>query len=212
MAMSRKVNNMFFEEYEKFSNADKEEFAHVVNTLMLKSFILRENYDRHLKMMKSNRDYSFCERNIDLIREYLEYSGWTIEKDSRLGVISINNEYQENHIRLDFLTSVMVYGLRYIYECAREENQMTSEVLSSANELLKVLIDKGLIKLDKKPSAVSMASCYRFLENHNIINRVSGEFKERTITFYILPSILYVIDMEKINAIFDEVSKFGLDN
>ncbi len=212
MAMSRKVNNMFFEEYEKFSNADKEEFAHVVNTLMLKSFILRENYDRHLKMMKSNRDYSFCERNIDLIREYLEYSGWTIEKDSRLGVISINNEYQENHIRLDFLTSVMVYGLRYIYECAREENQMTSEVLSSANELLKVLIDKGLIKLDKKPSAVSMASCYRFLENHNIINRVSGEFKERTFTFYILPSILYVIDMEKINAIFDEVSKFGLDN
>ncbi|MDD7735593.1 MAG: DUF4194 domain-containing protein [Bacilli bacterium] len=203
---------MFFEEYEKFSNADKEEFAHVVNTLMLKSFILRENYDRHLKMMKSNRDYSFCERNIDLIREYLEYSGWTIEKDSRLGVISINNEYQENHIRLDFLTSVMVYGLRYIYECAREENQMTSEVLSSANELLKVLIDKGLIKLDKKPSAVSMASCYRFLENHNIINRVSGEFKERTFTFYILPSILYVIDMEKINAIFDEVSKFGLDN
>ena len=57
-----------------------------------------------------------------------------------------------------------------------------------------------------------MASCYRFLENHNIINRVSGEFKERTFTFYILPSILYVIDMEKINAIFDEVSKFGLDN
>lgn len=212
MAMSRKVSNMFFEEYEKFSNADKEEFAHVVNTLMLKSFILRENYDRHLKMMKSNRDYSFCERNIDLIREYLEYSGWTIEKDSRLGVISINNEYQENHIRLDFLTSVMVYGLRYIYECAREENQMTSEVLSSANELLKVLIDKGLIKLDKKPSAVSMASCYRFLENHNIINRVNGEFKDRTFTFYILPSILYVIDMEKINAIFDEVSRFGLDN
>lgn len=212
MVMSRKVSNMFFEEYEKFSNADKEEFAHVVNTLMLKSFILRENYDRHLKMMKSNRDYSFCERNIDLIREYLEYSGWTIEKDSRLGVISINNEYQENHIRLDFLTSVMVYGLRYIYECAREENQMTSEVLSSANELLKVLIDKGLIKLDKKPSAVSMASCYRFLENHNIINRVNGEFKDRTFTFYILPSILYVIDMEKINAIFDEVSRFGLDN
>ena len=212
MVMSRKVSNMFFEEYEKFSNADKEEFAHVVNTLMLKSFILRENYDRHLKMMKSNRDYSFCERNIDLIREYLEYSGWTIEKDSRLGVISINNEYQENHIRLDFLTSVMVYGLRYIYEGAREENQMTSEVLSSANELLKVLIDKGLIKLEKKPSAVSMASCYRFLENHNIINRVNGEFKDRTFTFYILPSILYVIDMEKINARFDEVSRFGLDN
>ena len=171
---------MFFEEYEKFTNADKEEFAHVVNTLMLKSFILRESYDRHLKMMKSNRDYSFCERNIDTIREYLEYSGWTLEKDSRLGVISINNEYQENHIRLDFLTSVIVYGIRYLYECAREENQMTTEVFTSSTDLLKVLIDKGLIRTDKKPSAVSMA-------------------------------ILYVIDMDKINAIFDEISRMGIE-
>ncbi len=202
---------MFFEEYEKFTNADKEEFAHVVNTLMLKSFILRESYDRHLKMMKSNRDYSFCERNIDTIREYLEYSGWTLEKDSRLGVISINNEYQENHVRLDFLTSVIVYGIRYLYECAREENQMTTEVFTSSTDLLKVLIDKGLIRTDKKPSAVSMASCYRFLENHNIINRVSGEYRERNFTFYILPSILYVIDMDKINAIFDEISRMGIE-
>lgn len=202
---------MFFEEYEKFTNADKEEFAYVVNTLMLKSFILRESYDRHLKMMKSNRDYSFCERNIDTIREYLEYSGWTLEKDSRLGVISINNEYQENHIRLDFLTSVIVYGIRYLYECAREENQMTTEVFTSSTDLLKVLIDKGLIRTDKKPSAVSMASCYRFLENHNIINRVSGEYRERNFTFYILPSILYVIDMDKINAIFDEISRMGIE-
>lgn len=203
---------MFFEEYEKMTNADKEEFAHVVNTLMLKSYILRENYDRHLKMMKSNRDYSFAERNIDMIREYLEFSGWIVEKDSRLGVISINNEYQENHIRLDFLTSIMVYGLRYLYEQSREENQMTTEVLSSATDLLKVLIEKGLIKLEKKPSALSMASCYRFLENHNIINRVSGEYRDRSLTFYILPSILYVIDIDKINAIFDEVSRFGLDD
>lgn len=202
---------MFFEEYEKFTNADKEEFAHVVNTLMLKSFILRESYDRHLKMMKSNRDYSFCERNIDTIREYLEYSGWTLEKDSRLGVISINNEYQENHVRLDFLTSVIVYGIRYLYECAREENQMTTEVFTSSTDLLKVLIDKGLIRTDKKPSAVSMASCYRFLENHNIINRISGEYRERNFTFYILPSILYVIDMDKINAIFDEISRMGIE-
>ena len=64
---------MFFEEYEKFTSSEKDEFAHVVNNLMLKSFILRETYDRHLKMMKSNRDYSFDERNIDIIREYLEY-------------------------------------------------------------------------------------------------------------------------------------------
>jgi hypothetical protein len=201
---------MFFEDYQNMTNADKEEFAHVVNTLMLKSFILRQQYDKRMKMVKANRDYSFAEKNIDNIREYLSYSGWTIEKDSRLGVIFINNEYQENHIRIDFLTSAIVYSLRYLYEIAKEEDQMTSEVYSGATEVMRVLVEKGLIR-DKKPSAVSMASCYRFLENHNIINRVNGDFIDRTFTFYINPSILYVIDMDKINSIFDEIERIGMD-
>lgn len=202
---------MFEEKYLQLSNQEKEDFARVVNNLMLKSFILRENYDRHSKMMKSNKDYSFIERNIDMIREYLEFSGWTIEKDSRLGVVMINNEYQDNHIRIDFLTSIIVYGLRYAYELSKEKEEMTSEVYFSAAELLQILIDKGLIRQDKKPSAVAMASSYRFLENHNIISRVSGEYRERSLTFYILPSILYVIDIDRINLIFDQIEKYGQD-
>ena len=83
---------MFEEQYLKLTNSEKDDFARVVNELMLKSFILRENYDRHSKMMKGNKDYSFIERNIDMIREYLSFSGWTLEKDSRLGVVMINNE------------------------------------------------------------------------------------------------------------------------
>lgn len=38
---------MFDEQYEQLRNAEKEDFAHVVNTLMLKSFILRDYYDRN---------------------------------------------------------------------------------------------------------------------------------------------------------------------
>ncbi len=199
---------MFEEKYLQLSSSDKEQFAHVVNNLMLKSFVLRENYDRHSKMMKTNKDYLFIEKNIDMIREYLEFSGWTIEKDSRLGVVMINNEYQENHVRIDFLTSLIVYGLRYAYELAREKNEMTQEVYFTTSELLVLLNDKGLIKPDKKPTSVGLASSFRFLENHNIISRVSGEFKDRSLTFVILPSILYVIDMTKINAIFDAVSSY----
>ena len=202
---------MFEEKYLQLSNQEKEDFARVVNNLMLKSFILRENYDRHSKMMKSNRDYSFVERNIDMIREYLEFSGWTVEKDSRLGVVMINNEYKDNHIRIDFLTSIIVYGLRYAYELSKEKEEMTTEVYFTAAELLQILMEKGLIRQDKKPSAVAMASSYRFLENHNIISRVSGEFRDRSLTFYILPSILYVIDVERINVIFDQIEKYGQD-
>jgi len=202
---------MFEEQYLQLSNSEKEDFARIVNELMLKSFLLRENYDRHSKMMKTNRDYSFVERNIDMIREYLNFSGWTVEKDSRLGVVMINNEYQDNHIRLDFLTSLMVYALRYAYETVKEQDQMTSEVYFTAADLLQIMLDKSLIRPDKKPSAVNLASSFRFLENHNIISRVSGEFRDRSLSFYILPSILYVIDMERINSIFDQIENYGQD-
>ncbi len=202
---------MFEEQYLQLSNAEKEDFARIVNELMLKSFLLRENYDRHTKMMKTNRDYSFVERNIDMIRDYLNFTGWTIEKDSRLGVVMINNEYQDNHVRLDFLTSLMIYALRYAYETVREQDQMTSEVFFTASDLLQLMLDKSLIKPDKKPSSIALASSFRFLENHNIISRVSGEFRERSLSFYILPSILYIIDAEKINAIFDQIENYGQD-
>lgn len=201
---------MFDEEFNKLSNKEQEDFARVVNNLMLKSFILRENYDRQAKMMKTNKDYSFIERNIELIRDYLTFSGWVIEKDSRLGVVYISNTYQDNRIRIDFMTSLIIYGLRYAYEIQKEQNQMTEQVYFSAASLMQILIEKSLIKMDKRPSATSLASSYRFLENHNIIARIRGDFRDRDLEFYILPSILFVIDISAINAIFDEVENGNL--
>lgn len=201
---------MFDEEFNKLSNKEQEDFARVVNNLMLKSFILRENYDRQAKMLKTNKDYSFIERNIELIRDYLTFSGWVIEKDSRLGVVYISNTYQDNRIRIDFMTSLIIYGLRYAYEIQKEQNQMTEQVYFSAASLMQILIEKSLIKMDKRPSATALASSYRFLENHNIIARIRGDFRDRDLEFYILPSILFVIDIGAINAIFDEVENGNL--
>ena len=82
---------MFDERYDQLRNSEKEEFAHCVNTLMLKSFILRTYYDRNAKMMRSSKEYAFIERNFDLVSDYLHYSGWIVSKDSRRGVISISN-------------------------------------------------------------------------------------------------------------------------
>lgn len=196
---------MIDEAFENLTSRDQELFAHCVNSLMLKSFILRETYDKKIKMMKPNPDYSFLEKNIDLVRDYLSLSGWIVEKDSQLGIIMIQNEYQDNRIRMDFMTSLMIYALRYAYEIQKEANPMLEEVYFSSASLIQLMIDKSLITQDKRPSFTSLASSYRFLENHNIIARISGDYRDRDLQFYILPSILYIIDNERINAIFDLV-------
>lgn len=202
---------MFTEQYELLRNSEKEEFAHCVNTLMLKSFVLRDYYDRNAKMMRSSKEYSFIDRNFELVSEYLEFSGWIVTKDSRRGVIAISNEYEENRIRMDLITSIMVYGLRYVYENQRKEDSLNQEVYFTSAELIQTLMNMHLIRADKRPSFASLGSCYRFLEAHNIISRVSGDFKERNLTFYIMPSILFVIDNEMIASIFEEIEQLPDD-
>ena len=202
---------MFDERYDQLRNSEKEEFAHCVNTLMLKSFILRTYYDRNAKMMRSSKEYAFIERNFDLVSDYLHYSGWIVSKDSRRGVISISNEYEENHIRMDLITSIMIYGLRYVYENQRQEDSLSQEVFFTSSELIQTLMKLRLIRQDKRPSYASLGSCYRFLEAHNIITRISGDFKERSLQFYIMPSILFVIDNEMIASIYQEIEQLPDD-
>lgn len=197
---------MFDEKYEQLNTHEKEMFAKCVNELMLKSFILRENYDRQSKIMKPNQTYSFIEKYLDLVREYLEYSGWVVDKDSQLGVIMIQNNYQQNHIRMDTQTSLMIYALRYAYELQREQDSYTQEVLFNSPSLIQLMVDKSLLQADKRPPLTALASSYRFLDQHNIIARISGEYRDRDFQFYILPSIIYVIDNDRINAIFDQIN------
>ena len=196
---------MFEEQYEQLRNTEKDEFAHSVNTLLLKSFILRDYYDRHAKMMRSSKEYAFIDRNFDLVSEYLRFSGWIVSKDSRRGVISINNEYEENHIKMDLITSIMIFGLRYVYETQRNEESLSQEVFFTSSDLVQTLMNMHLIRPDKRPSFASLGASYRFLEAHNIITRISGDFKERNLQFYIMPSILFVGDNEMIQSIFEQI-------
>ena len=198
---------MFQEEFEQLRSAEKEEFAHSVNTLLLKSFILRDYYDRHAKMIRSSKEYSFIDRNFDLVSEYLSFSGWIVSKDSRRGVISIANEYTENHIKMDLITSIMIFGLRYVYESQRNEDALTQHVFFTSADLVQTLMNMHLIRPDKRPSFASLGASYRFLEAHNIITRISGDFKERNLQFYIMPSILFAVDNEMIQSIYEQIEQ-----
>lgn len=203
---------MFDEQYEQLRGAEKEEFAHCVNTLMLKSFILRDYYDKSARMMRASKEYSFIDRNFDLVSDYLHYSGWVISKDSRRGVISIANEYQENHLRLDLITSLMIYVLRYVYETRRNEESLSQAIYFSSVEMVQTLMNLRLIPSGKRPAFNKLGASYRFLEQHNIIAKISGDFKEKNFQFYIMPTILFVIDNDMIRTIFEQIEKLPDDD
>ena len=59
-----------------------------------------------------------------------------------------------------------------------------------------------------------MDTLHYFLNNHNIISKVSGSYDEGNVSFYILPSIVYALNNDKIIAmsnILDEINKKSED-
>lgn len=192
---------MFETEFEKLSNGEQNEFARVTNTLLLKSFIVRDVFDNKEKAMRINPDYRFIERHFDLINDYLKYTNWMMEKDVLNGVVALINLNEQNRLRMERETSLILFVLRLIYETEKNESSQTGEAIYiTTPTLLKTMIDHNITMSGKRMSGRLFAKSLRFLANHNIIAKVSGSYDEGNVAFYILPSILFAIDNQKIKA------------
>lgn len=198
----------FTEEFDKLTHDDQNQFQRVVNVLLLKTFIVREVFDHREKMMRTNPDYRFFDRHMDLVNEYLDYSGWRIEKDDLNGVIILLNLDNQNRIRLDRETSLLIYVLRLIYEKEKSESYASGEsVYMTTPNLVKTMLDYAITIPNKRLTGRSLARSLRLLVNHNIIARVSGTFDEGNVNFYILPSIIHAIDQNKLTAMSEAISQ-----
>ncbi len=199
---------MFEEEFIKLSHSDQNEFAKVVNTLMLKSFVVRESFDSREKLMKINPEYRFLERHYELVENYLKYSGWILEKDVASGVIAISNEFEQNRLKIDRETSLILFTLRLIYETQKTESNSAGESLyMTTPELLKTMLEYGITMQGKRLTGRLLGRSLRFMAAHNIIAKVSGSYDEGNVAFYILPSITFAVDNQKIAAMSEALDK-----
>ena len=111
---------MFEEKYNNLTGAEKENFKRITSLLLNRTFIVNRFYDKNQGTFRSNSDYRFIDRNIDLFREYLEIAGYRLLKDSNYEVIYIENEYEYNKKRLEKNTTIFLYGLRLKFDEERE--------------------------------------------------------------------------------------------
>lgn len=194
---------MWIEAYEKLTNSEKEEFKRLANILLSKTFIVRDYYDSKEEMMKISPEYRFIERNFELFLDYLSYSGWDLRKDNQYGVISIENVYEYNRLKLDRFTTFILYTIRLIYEEEREHISLRNEVITTTGQIIHKMINLSLIK--KKASDHDISDSLRLLSSHNLIQKISGPWENADTKILILPSVLFVVSNEKIGRIYELV-------
>lgn len=200
---------MFSEDFNKLQASEQLTFASVTNKLLLKGFIVRDIYDNREKIFRINPDYRFMERFFEIFESYLKFSGWHIEKDNILGVIALSNDYTENRIKFDRETSLILFSLRLIYDTRREESETDFDVYMTTPNLIIEMTERNITIPNKKLTGRGVARCLRILANHNIISKISGTYDNGDVTFYILPSIVYALDNDKIVAMSNALNELN---
>ncbi|HBQ64039.1 MAG TPA: hypothetical protein DD727_03775 [Clostridiales bacterium] len=198
---------MWVDAYEKLNHSEREEYRRLLSLLLAKTFLLRDVFDAREGMMKVSPEYRFVERNFELFSEYLAFGGWEIRKDSQYGVISLENAYEYNRIRLDRITTLFLYTLRLIYEEEREKVTLRNEIMVQTGQLIHKMLSLNIIR--KKPPDRDLASGLRQLGDFNIIQKIAGNWQDPETRFLVLPSILFVVTNERISRMHELLQNAG---
>lgn len=201
---------MWTEAWEKLTERDKEEFTRIINLLLSKTFILRDEYEPKSKSMTINKDFRFVERHHSLIQEYLNIAGWHIQNDSYRGVIAIYNRYGTNRYRLNKQTTYFIYTLRLIYEESKEKLVLGKQCITTVGEMVEKMFYLGLV--DKKPPDTSLREGLSILKRFNIIDKIEGDWTNADTRLVIYPSVEMIVSNEKISKIYEQLKETGEDN
>lgn len=194
---------MWLDTYNNLTNAEKERFSKLVNYLLNKTYVCREIYESKDKLGKINADYRFIEKFYDLFEGYLKVINYTLKTDEVIGVIYLENEYGYNKLRLDKLTTLVLFTLRTIYDEEKERNASSSVVYITTASLIYKLLELKVVS--KKPTMKDITESLRILVTQNIINKIEGSLDDSACQLAILPTILLVVSNEKIDAIYSMV-------
>ena len=160
-------------------------------------------------MSRVNSDYLFIEKHLDLFNDYLSYSGLDIDLDDTDGVITLRSLEGKNNLRVDGVTTLLIYLLRYYYEEQVVLKPNSTEIFMDTNNIKDLLKEKGLIKLNKKFNMTSISSSMKILAQYNIVARVENTFSDSYYSFYILPSIRHAISQIKMDVLTEEIDAKG---
>ena len=198
---------MFEQEFEKLNMTDQEAFRRMVNWLLAHTYLLQGDYAFEDNMRRTNPDYLFVERNFELFQSYLEYAGFRLERDTNYGVISLASSYEFNRIKLDKLTTLMLYVLRLIYEEEREKLSLSRDIFTTTGDLVHKMISLGVIK--RKPANLSLRDSLRTLNRFRIVEKVDGPWENADTRLLILPAILFVVTNERISNMYQLIDEEG---
>lgn len=161
---------MNIELWDKLSNDEKQKFARVINTLLVKTFVLEKKYSKVENKTVINDDYRFIEYNTSLVTQFLKMMGWDLIEDDLNGVYMIKNDDFSNYDNFGKMATIFILVLRLLYEEAQETVSANRDIVVKLSDILnKIEVFK---LLDKNPPLSERKVALVKLKKHEIIDKV----------------------------------------
>lgn len=192
---------MWYDDYQKLGDRDKEQFTRLVNLLFARTFLLRERVDTKDKSIVIDRDFRYLEHYFPLVQGYLAVAGWELTLDPYLGVAALSNRSGTNRYRLNKFETYFLLILRLIYHEESEKLTLRKDVITSVGNLLEKMSLFNL--LERKLPDKSINEGLSTLREFNLIDRVGGEWKDPETKIIIYPSVLLAVTAEQIQYLYE---------
>ena len=194
---------MWLDTYNTLTNSERERFAKLLNYLLNKTYVTREIFESKDRLGKINADYRFIEKYYDMFEGYLKVMNYKLSTDEVLGVIYLEKDYGYNKLRLDKLTTLVLFTLRTVYDEEKERNATSSVVYTTTASIMYKLLELKIVT--KRPTMKDIVDSIRLLVNQNILTKIEGSIDDSSCQLAILPTILLAVSNEKIDAIYSMV-------
>lgn len=186
---------------EALMNKERDEFARIVNILLTENCVYQYSKVNNFEKKDRNPDYNFITEHWDMFQEFLQFTGWYLQKDrsSYMGMIYISNDREDcvSQYRLTMPETQLLVILRNYYEEKMIELDASLTIKIAINELIRLLVDVFAM-VTVKPSATIISAALMTLQRLNVIQRYRVGEEE---FLWILPYITCVLTPEKIDQI-----------
>lgn len=190
---------MFDEEYKKLNTSEQDIFKYIIQFLLAHTYIVETEYDFIENMRKTNKNYLFVQRHLNLFQEYFNYAGFTLENDQNYGVIALHSEMDSSRVHFDPLTTKIIFTLRLLYDEKRSQVSLSSDVFVTVMEICQKLQMTGSIQ--KRLPQNSLRDSLRRISSFQIIQKQAGKWYDPDTRFLVLPSILFIVTGEQVSNI-----------
>lgn len=180
----------------ELSTQEQEEMREVLSRLYRQTFILERRYDKRAGRMVINKEYYFCEKHMEFLKEYLETAGISIQENTELGTIYIQGEPVMGE-RLPKLATIYLLLLKLLYDEKMAEVSASINIVATLGELTVKAGEFGLIK--NLTSQAEMKRALNVLKRYQLIEVMdSMEELDNQTRILIFPSINVVLMREDI--------------